>query len=51
VKKINEIKDGRGLRKFFKEALNAGKSTCDLLGGIEISLRVSLCLLKKNSDF
>ena len=42
-KKINEIKDGRGLRKFIKEALNAsaGKTTYDLLGSVEIPLKVS----------
>ncbi len=41
-KKINEIKDGRGLRKFIKEALNAsaGKTTYDLLGSVEIPLKV-----------
>ena len=41
-KKINEIKDGRGLRKFIKEALNAsaGKTSYDLLGSVEIPLKV-----------
>ena len=42
-KKINEIKDGRGLRKFIKEALNAsaGKTSYDLLGSVEIPLKVN----------
>ncbi|TRY76437.1 hypothetical protein TCAL_00056 [Tigriopus californicus] len=40
-RKINEIKDGRGLRKFIKETMNAsaGKTTHGLIGSVEIPLR------------
>ncbi len=40
-RKINEIKDGRGLRKFIKETLNAsaGKTTHELIGSVEVPLR------------
>lgn len=40
-RKINEIKDGRGLRKFIKETLNAstGKTTHELIGSVEIPLK------------
>ena len=42
-RKINEIKDSRGLRKFIKETLNAttGNITHDLIGSVEIPLNVS----------
>ena len=41
-KKVGDIKDSRGLRKFIKETLNAsaGKTTYDLLGSVEIPLKV-----------
>ena len=41
-RKINEIKDGRGLRKFIKETLNAsaGKTSHELIGSVEVPLRV-----------
>ena len=44
LRKVNEIKDSRGLRKFIKETLNAstGKISHDLLGSVEIPLKVSL---------
>ncbi|XP_023347042.1 protein unc-13 homolog 4B, partial [Eurytemora carolleeae] len=40
-KKINEVKDGRGLRKLIKETLVAttGKHTHALLGSVQISLK------------
>ena len=40
MRKINEIKDGRGLRKFIKETLNAttGKTTHELIGSVEIPI-------------
>eukprot|EP00095_Tigriopus_kingsejongensis_P002464 maker-scaffold1069_size64751-snap-gene-0.15 protein:Tk02464 transcript:maker-scaffold1069_size64751-snap-gene-0.15-mRNA-1 annotation:"GJ14122" len=40
-RKINEIKDSRGLRKFIKETMNAsaGKTTHGLIGSVEIPLR------------
>ena len=43
-RKINEIKDSRGLRKFIKETLNAttGNIAHELLGSVEIPLKVSL---------
>ena len=43
-RKINEIKDSRGLRKFIKETLNAttGNITHDLIGSVEIPLNVSI---------
>ena len=43
LRKVNEIKDSRGLRKFIKETLNAstGKIAHDLLGSVEIPLKVS----------
>ncbi len=43
-RKISEIKDSRGLRKFIKETLHAsaGKTTYDLLGSVEIPLRVRI---------
>ena len=46
LRKVNEIKDSRGLRKFIKETLNAstGKISHDLLGSVEIPLKVSLLL-------
>ena len=46
LRKVNEIKDSRGLRKFIKETLNAstGKISHDLLGSVEIPLKVSLVL-------
>ena len=46
LRKVNEIKDSRGLRKFIKETLNAstGKISHDLLGSVEIPLKVSLPL-------
>ena len=42
LRKVNEIKDSRGLRKFIKETLNAstGKTTHDLLGSLEVPLKV-----------
>ena len=42
-RKINEIKDSRGLRKFIKETLNATTGTIqhDLIGSVEIPLNVS----------
>ena len=42
-KKFGDIKDSRGLRKFIKETLHAsaGKTTYDLLGSVEIPLKVS----------
>ena len=42
LRKVNEIKDSRGLRKFIKETLNAstGKIAHDLLGSVEIPLKV-----------
>ena len=49
-RKINEIKDARGIRKFIKETLHAsaGKTTHGLIGSAEIPLRVSYgCCLKK----
>jgi hypothetical protein len=41
-RKINEIKDARGIRKFIKETLHAGagKTTHGLIGSAEIPLRV-----------
>ena len=41
-KKFGDIKDSRGLRKFIKETLHAsaGKTTYDLLGSVEIPLKV-----------
>ena len=45
-KKFGDIKDSRGLRKFIKETVHAsaGKTTYDLLGSVEIPLKVSsLC--------
>merc|ERR1719412_39939 len=41
LRKVNEIKDSRGLRKFIKETLNAstGKISHDLLGSVEIPLK------------
>ena len=46
LRKVNEIKDSRGLRKFIKETLNAstGKITHDLLGSVEIPLKVKVIL-------
>ena len=43
-KKFGDIKDSRGLRKFIKETLHAsaGKTTYDLLGSVEIPLKVNL---------
>ena len=40
-RKINEIKDARGIRKFIKETLHAsaGKTTHGLIGSAEIPLR------------
>ena len=42
LRKVNEIKNSRGLKKFIKETLNAstGKIAHDLLGSVEISLQV-----------
>ena len=42
-KKFGDIKDSRGLRKFIKETVHAsaGKTTYDLLGSVEIPLKVS----------
>ena len=42
LKKINDVKDGRGLRKFIKETLHAttGKISHELLGSVEIPLKV-----------
>ena len=42
LRKVNEIKNSRGLKKFIKETLNAstGKNAHDLLGSVEISLQV-----------
>jgi len=39
--KINQVKDGRGLRKFIKETLHAtaGKISHELLGSVEIPLK------------
>ena len=41
LNKINQVKDGRGLRKFIKETLHAtaGKITHELLGSVEIPLK------------
>ena len=41
-KKFGDIKDSRGLRKFIKETVHAsaGKQTHDLLGSVEIPLKV-----------
>lgn len=49
-RKIGDIKDSRGLRKFIKETLNAsaGKTTYDLLGSVEIPLKVSFSKVFKN---
>ena len=49
-KKFGDIKDSRGLRKFIKETLHAsaGKTTYDLLGSVEIPLKVSF---EKKSSF
>ena len=43
-KKFGDIKDSRGLRKFIKETLHAsaGKTTYDLLGSVEIPLKVKI---------
>ena len=43
LKKFGDIKDPRGFRKFLRETMNAstGKTTYDLLGSVEIPLRVS----------
>lgn len=42
IGKMNEIKDGRGFRKFIKEVLHAstGKTSHELLGSVEIHLKV-----------
>ena len=44
LRKVSEIKDSRGLRKFIKETLSAstGKTTHDLLGSLEVPLKVNL---------
>ena len=41
LNKINQVKDGRGLRKFIKETLHAtaGKISHELLGSVEIPLK------------
>ncbi len=51
-RRINEIKDGRGLRKFIKETLNAsaGKTVHELIGSVEIPLRVSMELRLMNEE-
>ena len=55
-KKFGDIKDSRGLRKFIKETLHAsaGKTTYDLLGSVEIPLKVNPKTLQfstfENSD-
>jgi len=42
LRRIPEIKDGRGLRKFVKETLSAsaGRITHELIGSVEIPIRV-----------
>ena len=52
-RKINEIKDARGIRKFIKETLHAsaGKTTHGLIGSAEIPLRVSYeCCLERETS-
>jgi len=41
LNKINQVRDGRGLRKFIKETLHAttGKNSHELLGSVEIPLK------------